>query len=485
MPTLYGFLILLLHSISFGWSFSLPPWTIGRATPAVTSSCRAYNPNYSRFSTNASWETDDDDYYNDEEEEEAEPKPKAASPPFRDDLEWESLSVPDAGTVHILLPTTTSQQPPSCIVHFVGGTLVGSAPVTWYRTLLEDTCRHTRAAMVVTTVPLTKERPLHHVSLARRVQRQFQVAMEEVLVPEYGQHRLVQVPVCGMGHSLGARLLTVLATLESSSASKQRLGGGRGSYYNYKAFILISFTNCGAAAGIPGIRQLRKSSRRVERDVDTTTRTKQRQDNDEWSNNSNSRSRRMIDDDEYDDDDDDDDDDWSAIFQDVQDSMRQQVVRVQSALTPRSADLEFHPSPEQLWKALSSSSQPDRSSRYSIPHTLLVQFDQDDVDESAALARAIGPRGSVFFARLRGTHWTPISLLRLGSSSSSSSSSSSGWFNDDSDQTKVIYNKDDMPMGRQLLEKFLYVGRSKDHDAQFRDLRQTIARYITEVVTQP
>lgn len=119
----------------------------------------------------------------------------------RDVMEWESCPT-EAGNAHVLLPPP-SVALPSCIIHFTGGTLFGSAPNLWYRQLLEDIVRHTQSAVVASSIPVTLlQSPLQHVSLGKKIQRQFQTAWREVLLDEYGED-LENVPVCGMGHSLG------------------------------------------------------------------------------------------------------------------------------------------------------------------------------------------------------------------------------------------------------------------------------------------
>ena len=370
----------------------------------------------------------------------------------RDVLEWESVTVDDDNAqVQILLPPPTVQRP-AAILHFCGGTLFGSAPALCYRQLLEELVEHTSVAVVATPLPLLplQSSPLNHVRVARNLQRQFGVVWRDVLCDEYGQAVLQDVPVCGLGHSLGARLLVVMATLAESTHSSRSI--------RYKANVLMSFTNYGAAAGIPGISQLSKSSRRVERQ----RREQQREQSD-------TRRRRRRDDD-WDMYDDDDDEEWGEIFQDLQDSLKEQAFQLQSALTPSSEKLEFFPSPEQLWTALTV------HRRYQIPQTLLVQFDDDEMDQSAKIAAAISNTSAVKFARLRGTHLTPII-------SSSSATSRPHARRRGAGMLQSMHSG----VGRvltELLRRRRKSGVVEDDEASLRNLRQAIARYITEVVTK-
>lgn len=343
-----------------------------------------------------------------------------------DQLVWERVRT-DSGDAQVLLPPPSVQRP-SAVVHFVGGTLFGSAPNLWYQQLLEDLVKHTQSAVVATTLPVTLTRsPLQHVDLAQQVQRQFQTAWREVLLDEYGDE-ISNVPVCGMGHSLGSRLLIVMSTLGDPPVRPFLPPA-------YKAMVLISFTNYGAAAGIPGIQALAKTRKKMDRDQ--RLERPQRRRRDDWY------------DEEV------DEDDWGDIFEDLQRTLSDGARKVQSALTPQTKDLEFFPSPDQLWKAL----QEDR--RYRVPQSLVVQFDDDIIDQSSKLAVALKESSSVRFARIRGTHLSPVSA-------GSSRSEVQKWNN---------------RVGS-VLQKVLVGRTSRASDEARRELRQCMARYITEVVTK-
>lgn len=370
-----------------------------------------------------------------------------------DSLDWETCST-DAGTAHVLLPPPSVARP-TIVLHFVGGTFFGSSPSIWYRRLLEEIVQNTQAAVIATSIPVTLwQSPLQHVRLARQVERQFQTAWREILLDEYGDD-LTQVPTCALGHSLGSRLLAVLNTLEkTTTATTSPAEGTKQSTTSWKpspysSYILVSFTNYGAGAGIPGIYQLNKASRNLERQAKEEKRQK--------------RKRRRDDDfyvdDDLDDDDLDDEEEWQEIFQDLQEVVQQQASRVRRALTPGSSDLEFFPSPDQLWKALTF------DKRYHVPETLLVQFDDDEIDQSAKLANAIKGVSNVRFARLRGTHLTPVAI------------------GDASKEKKAWYDINSRA-GKTLAKLILGKRRNKSNAQASRELRQTITSYITEVASR-
>ena len=386
-------------------------------------------------------------------------------------LEWEECRCGEAGTAWVLLPN--SNRPPSAIIHFCGGTVAGSAPQLWYGQLLQELVQHTSAAVVATSIPISYQKPLNHVRLARQLQDQFQTAWRVVLMDEYGPDVLDNsgtIPVCGLGHSLGARLLLVLATLESQQQSTF-----------YKSMMLISFTNFGASAGIPGLAQLVRQSRRVQQEQEQQGRDNYAEyDNDMLesdepkSRKSGGRRRRprRRDDNEdnwMEDDDDDDDVDLRDLWRELTATVQAGSQRVQRVLTPNPSSLEFHPSPEQLWNALAMG-------RYRVPQTLVVQLDDDEIDQSAPLATAlleVVPPGDVKFARLRGTHWTPVAVSSDKNHNSSSKNNGKWW----------------QPVNLSQASRLLLRGlqgrqRSKQQQASLCELRQSLARYITEVVTK-
>ena len=436
-------LALLLQSKCHGWVTSTTQHRLAAVCHNARRDASFNAAKPSSPSSGAYWEEEEEEEY--EEYDEEEDAWQDETPLQRDILEWESLET-DEGTAQLLLPPP-SVALPTTVIHFTGGTFFGSAPSLWYRRLLEDLVRNTQCAVVATPIPVTLlQSPLEHVSLAKRVHRQFQLAWRDVLLDEYGQD-IAQVPVCAMGHSLGARLMIVLETLQRPQPNWAPP--------KYKAMVLLSFTNYGAAAGIPGVNQLRKSSRKIEQEQ-----AQPRSSSSRGANRvSNRRKYDYYDDEE--DEEDEDDEDWGEILQDFKDNLAQQTLKVRQALTPALRDLEFYPSPTQLWEALAS---PDR---YTIPQTLVVQFDQDVIDQSAKLAVAIQNCTDIKFARLRGTHLTPVS-------SQGDPSRESGLLD------TIINTKATKTIGKLLR------GRRNDqaNEVAFLELRQSLARYVTEVVTK-
>ena len=332
---------------------------------------------------------------------------------------------------------------PTSVVHFVGGTFFGSAPALWYNNFLEELVKNTQMAVVATSIPVTVfQSPLEHVALAKKLDRQFQVAWRDVLVDEYGD-KMADVAVCGLGHSLGSRLLVVLATLGTRSGERRRR-----SYPpppDFKALVVLSFTNYGAAAGIPGIYQLNRASRQLRRET-----MQNRESLDE--------KRRRKSDYLYGDDFE-DEEDWGEVLSDLGDVLQQQASKLKSALTPSEDSLEFYPSPDQLWKALTM------DGRYNISNTLIVQFDDDKVDQSSKLASALAEASSVYFSRIRGTHLTPVAP--------SNRKESDSWL-----------ERFNSRLGKSLARLLTGRRRSRINDESLLQLRQVVSSYLIEIISK-
>lgn len=441
-------------------------------------------------------------------------------------VEWEEIQIPNlrssafdfdgdedapsgSSTAYVLLPPSppTMHPLPSAVLHFVGGTVFGSAPKAFYKSLLEDIVTHTQCAIVVTPLPVItpwnqrqNRGPLHHVQMAKNLQHQFQYAFEQVLDDEYGKDAMKSVPIAGMGHSLGSRLLVVLATLmkdeehvskgdneenTNGDAPKNRQRSSRrdsadAPSYRYKSMILVSFTNFGADAGIPGVTSLLKQRRQIDEKNSNSSDRRPREEAPRRKQQDRRGRPPRRGDSRYDDDDDEDlMEEWGELWSEFQGIFQNQADAVKTRLTPQAEDLEFYPTPRQLWAAVEGDADKGQHGRYNIPQTLLVQFDRDEMDQSAKLATAMvassvsvnaktesttisasnstsidgsgntatatatvttttakaKPMLDLKFARLRGTHLTPVTTsssqkiddkMINGYYSSSSSSSSGG-----------------------------------------------------------
>jgi hypothetical protein len=439
-----------------------------------------------------------DDYYDNGDQEEYEERQTRGGyykvvfneevDPSETQIDWE-VCYSDGGLkadALVLLPPA-SVELPTAIIHFVGGTFFGSNPKIWYRSLLESVVRSTSTAIIVTPIPVTLfKNPLQHIQLSQKIKRAFQNAWLTVLEDEYGEDVLRDIPLCGLGHSLGARLLTVLTTADQNQPSmnnnnndrKRSKSPERVSIPPYKSLCLVSFTNYGAKVGIPGVAALLKQSKRGERDnaergkSSSSNKNNRKRSSDSKYGSTNSRYY----DDEYDDEynNNDVDEEWSELVEDLQETVTEQANRFRTAFTPKSKDLEFFPTPDQLWEAIKD------DKRYKVNNTLIVQFDNDPIDQSSKLAQILHETNSsdVKFARLRGTHLDPVSI---------STNSEGGDDNrNGQSQTTIASAGGAVAVGLgSLIEKTIKGNnKNREHKIAMRDLRQSIISYITDVVTK-
>lgn len=271
--------------------------------------------------------------------------------------------------------------------------------------------------------------PLDHVSLAETIQKEFNIVYRDVLLdeycPEYVRDEEVEafmkeVPIVGMGHSLGARIQAI--SCSHPRVSKRGMSMGKGNRLvrsGREGMIYLGFSNWEASSSIPGVDSLGRTVRRNQRLREEANRGIGRRD-DVWEDRSpqrrNRRSNRRYRQAE--------ERDLVDALSDVVSSATQQIGE---ALTPDSEDLEFSPTPDELWNDLSS---PDGWYGQSCRNNLIVQFDADPIDQGSRLARTlltardaalnssktgddddqIQPVHDVKFARLAGGHLTPVTM---------------------------------------------------------------------------
>ena len=152
----------------------------------------------------------------------------AGGPPSR----WQRI-----GECDVLLPDYGGEC--NAIVHFVGGALVGGAPVQTYGAFLETLADH---GLCVVANPSSGLTGLDHWGAARDVYTQWvdaQTELREQLVAR-GFLRPQRLPIVGLGHSLGCKLLLLLG-------SQPGCVGALG----HRANVLLSFNNFDAARSVP------------------------------------------------------------------------------------------------------------------------------------------------------------------------------------------------------------------------------------------
>ena len=270
--------------------------------------------------------------------------------------EWETYRK----STHIYLPPPRPVEMPKTIIHFIGGTLFGSYPLQFYKPLLERIAMESNSIIVATSVPVTlSKNPLNHYLLSKNIASEFSRAYRNIIVDEYGEEVAATMKIVGLGHSLGSRLQMIIST----SKKLKRIG------YERDGNILIAFNNYNAVESVPGVK-------RLERGIQDTLYG----DVSRGDGRARGRDGRDVRSDAY-------YDEYeiglSDVVNAVSEGIQDQVSTIKTAFTPDldKQSLEFQPSPQQLWDGVEK--------EYDVGKTLVVQFDQDFIDQSSRLAKAI------------------------------------------------------------------------------------------------
>ena len=310
-----------------------------------------------------------------------------------------------------------------------------------------------------------KNNPLDHLMLAETIQKEFNNVYRDVILDEYCdtfdtdesevEDFMKTVPIIGIGHSLGARIQAI--SCSHPNISKRYLSMGKGNRLirsGREGMIYLGFANWGASSSIPGLETLDRTVQKRRQQAqqgyqqrkEEQSRRRRREGvgrrDDVWDDRSRTRRRQrspsydeIIDENKrrrysrYYDRYDAEDLDLADVFGDVVSSVTKGAQQIGEALTPEAEDLEFTPTPNELWDDLSAAdgwySQSSRSN-------LIVQFDEDPIDQGSRLARTLlsayeaeseklnatkssdvegdEPLHDVKFARLSGGHLTPVTL---------------------------------------------------------------------------
>eukprot|EP00210_Caulerpa_lentillifera_P009167 g8739.t1 len=255
----------------------------------------------------------------------------------------------------VLRPTNA----PEAIVHFLGGAFIGVAPQLAYRQFLESLAD--RNVLVIAT-PFSTHFD-HHRS-ADESQYKFERALDQLTNSD---PQLSNVPIYGVGHSLGA----LLHVLISSKYAIHRDGN-----------VLISFNNKPATEVVPMLSQIAPTVRFL-RPILTQAATSPFRPTAELIRDA---------------------------FRDLSPSLIRQVTPIADQFLPIYFDVaqgnqEFTPSPSETRTRLRN--------YYSVSRNLLVKFRDDEIDETEELVSLIQSCGSVAeldltIRSLAGDHGRPM-----------------------------------------------------------------------------
>lgn len=278
----------------------------------------------------------------------------------------------------------------TAVLHFLGGAFVGAAPHHSYRSLLE---RLSARGYVIVATPY--DLSLNYLALTSGIADAWE-RIETTLALDYGA-----LPVVGLGHSAGALFHTLTSTLFADTCAKA-------------ANILISFNNKAAADAIPLYAPVFApafaAAAATERILPTDIRNSiaglpdaieeallssdvtPRRIRDNLIPTLH-ESRRVL-------------DQLAPLVREIGGAPREVT---EEPITTGGAPPEFYPPPDEVRASVEM--------MYSASQTLVVRFENDAIDESAALeamvrARALSGDGdsgiNVTLVELPGSHVTPL-----------------------------------------------------------------------------
>ena len=299
------------------------------------------------------------------------------------------------GDCLVLLPT--EQRVPKSIVHFVGGFLAGSSAVTVAYSGILTSLAESGHLIVATPIPPFS---VNHGEVAKQVTFQFASCFNNDVRKLIGKS-IDDVPVVGLSHSLGGKL-TVLVNSRKEDRKAQPPRAGN---------VYMSFNNYGVKdTSDLATQQARRVSPEVDTIIDAASRPEVKQVLDAVRDNSffNDVIRRAS----------------SALGDDprttlggaigalgdqlgvdiakrVDDFSRDLKGQIDAQMGNIPTDIEFDPSPAETWTLLQSG--------YNVQRNVVIQFQNDEIDQSNDLATNLRKRGcDVVMKTLAGNHLTPL-----------------------------------------------------------------------------
>ncbi|CAM9577609.1 unnamed protein product [Discosporangium mesarthrocarpum] len=279
--------------------------------------------------------------------------------------EWKKV-----GDADVILPQRVDF--PLGVVHFIGGAGVGALPRNTYAAFLEALVE---AGFLVVATPL-RLNEFDHEDLACRAARDFRFAFREV-ESYYGKTGTRRVPIFGLGHSLGAKVHTLLnCYTDVRDVAKRR----KASLPPFAANVIISFNNYPAKESVPLLGELKDLGLAMG-DMSPL--------GDSISGFAKAVSNLPV----------------MGLAARGLSLAEEWAPKVATAVGDALTDTpqEFKPSPEETWRLIYN--------EYSVRNNLVIQFRRDTIDESTPLAESLfkrfGRDGELQFSTLDGTHITP------------------------------------------------------------------------------
>lgn len=265
------------------------------------------------------------------------------------------------GNFFLFPPSTVA---PKAIIHFLGGSFVGAAPHLSYKYMLESL---SEKGFIIVATPYRLE--LDYLKVCDGIIQKFD-PLRRFLLKELD----VKLPIIGMGHSGGALLHTFLSALFPD--------------YSYKsANILISFNNRPASHAIPAFHELIVP---LSKQIINEKRFNQTASSFNFMRKYISTAVDLYSDSYI----------SPTFFSDEILPLFRQGMEIVDQVPPlmqviASGKEEFSPAPQHAKEVIRL--------MYRIPHTLLVQFKADSLDESDAIEKIFGEANTIMRMKLNRT----------------------------------------------------------------------------------
>lgn len=296
-----------------------------------------------------------------------------ASPPLLDD-NWYALN-----DCLVLLPP--NERVPRSIIHFIGGFLAGSAPNIGYNYMLQELAN--KGHLIVAS-PLPVLNILNHLDAAESVQSSFYTCYQQSLKPILGD-TWSNVPIIGLSHSLGGKIRILD---ECNPKNNRRIPTCANIFLAFNNFDARQSLDMTANAS-PELKKVMEAvqSPEVQRLLNLAKSGSPVKD--AFTNNNP----------------------FESVTNMLSNTLNERLGSIFSDVDSRLNDLfndfpafDFTPTAAETWALLQE--------RYFNPSNILIKFEDDDIDQSAELSRALQLRGfTPLMLTVKGTHVTPNVLV--------------------------------------------------------------------------
>jgi len=298
----------------------------------------------------------------------------------------------------ILMP---EQKVPRSIIHFIGGVIAGSVVPLTYSELLTSLAKQGHMIVVTTIPPVQSD----HYEIASNVAKSL-IDCYASCLPGLVGSELPNVPLIGLSHSLGGKLMTLVNSNKKYRRQLPRRSGNvflAFNNYDFNQSMTYSTDAMKRTAANTDVNEVMKSIADIQsfvQDISSSTKAFGDLLADGSKLIQGIDARRVL-------------DSFNLPSETISDDMvdqfnqvRNQVGQtVDAAAKAAAKDItQFKPSPKETWQIMAEG--------YNIQRNVLFKFVDDDIDQSCELEKVLRSRGcDVVLLELQGNHLTPNLML--------------------------------------------------------------------------